>query len=126
MADPDERHPHGLFLRGMLAIQPRKKMPKVRSFSARMFALPVRTGALVNRLILLEWRQILSCLSGRSLFVRCGSRNADPLFLLLAVTGLVLFQAIVWSLASFPKTRASLLTALFFSGSGLPGFAFPS
>ena len=85
-------------------------------FPLRMFALPVRTGALVNRLILLGVTAVILVMVAWTNLLRSLGIDRMPIhyFLLLAATGLVLFQALVWSLASFPKTRALLLTALFF------------
>jgi hypothetical protein len=75
--------------------------------TASLVAWPIGLGCLTVALFSLAWFRIVSA---------GGLWEDTPLidgyYALLLMTGLVLFQALVWGLPSFPKTRAWLITLL--------------
>jgi hypothetical protein len=80
-------------------------------FPARMFLLPVRTRTLIQWPVLYGIGAILFSTIAWALFVFWPIHVQPPLgyMLLLASTAMVSFQALVWGLASFPKTRIAAL-----------------
>ena len=83
----------------------------------RRFTLPVQTGSLVVCPVLLGCLTIVVLYFGWSRLVLppllpAAVKVPDLYFAALLPAGLVVFQALVWGLPSFPKTRICLITAL--------------
>lgn len=80
-------------------------------FPTRMFLLPVRTRTLIQWPVLYGIGVIVFYTMAWVLFVFWPSHIQPPLgyLLLLASAAMVSFQALVWGLASFPKTRIAAL-----------------
>ncbi|MBI2927616.1 MAG: hypothetical protein HYY24_18115 [Verrucomicrobia bacterium] len=83
----------------------------------RRFTLPVKTGWLVAWPVALGCSTILVLYFGWSRLVLpprlpAAVKVPDLYFAALLPAGLVVFQALVWGLASFPKTRICVITAL--------------
>jgi hypothetical protein len=80
-------------------------------FPTRMFLLPVRTRTLIQWPVLYGVGAIVFYTMAWVLFVFWPGHLQPPLgyLLLLASAAMVSFQALVWGLASFPKTRIAAL-----------------
>jgi hypothetical protein len=90
---------------GFTGLPPRRFTLPVST--ATLVAWPIGLGCLTVALVYFAWSRIVS--AG---LLSDGDALADGYYFLLLMTGLVLFQALVWGLPSFPKTRAWLITLL--------------
>ena len=104
-------------LRGFTGIPPRKFTLPVST--ATLVAWPMTLGAVTIVLLYIGWSRLAV-----NPVLPAGITVSDSYNLSLALAGLAGFQAIVWGLPSFPKTRVGLLTSLILGLVALLGMPF--